>query len=66
MPLAAMRKALFDDGRRDKLHGGLGSDRFSAKDGNVDLIDCGEGIDQVVAGPLRPHHRLLVRLDQRS
>jgi len=42
---------LFDDEGRDALHGGAGNDRFSAKDGNADLIDCGEGVDQVVADP---------------
>jgi hypothetical protein len=43
---------LFDDAGHDRLHGGAGNDRFSAHDGNADLIDCGPGIDQVVADPL--------------
>ena len=36
---------LFDDEGRDTLHGGCGNDRFSARDGDRDVIDCGPGDD---------------------
>ena len=36
---------LFDDEGRDELRGGAGNDRFSARDGDRDLIRCGAGED---------------------
>jgi hypothetical protein len=39
---------LFDDQGHDVLHGGGGNDRFSTKDGNHDVVDCGAGEDVAV------------------
>jgi Ca2+-binding RTX toxin-like protein len=36
---------LFDDEGTDTLRGGPGNDRFSARDGDRDVIDCGSGLD---------------------
>ncbi len=36
---------LFDDEGRDELRGGAGNDRFSARDGDRDVIRCGSGTD---------------------
>ncbi|HEX2128648.1 MAG TPA: hypothetical protein VHF58_05475, partial [Solirubrobacterales bacterium] len=36
---------LFDNEGRDTLRGGKGNDRFSARDGDRDVIRCGAGED---------------------
>jgi hypothetical protein len=36
---------LFDNEGRDRLSGGRGNDRFSAVDGDRDIVDCGPGED---------------------
>jgi Ca2+-binding RTX toxin-like protein len=42
---------LFDDEGRDVLFGGPGNDRFSTKDGNHDVVECGPGEDVAVGDP---------------
>ena len=39
---------LFDDEGRDTLRGGRGNDRFSARDGDRDVIRCGAGEDVAI------------------
>lgn len=39
---------LFDDQGRDDLDGGPGDDRFSTRDGNRDVVDCGPGEDVAI------------------
>jgi hypothetical protein len=42
---------LFDDHGRDHLHGGPGNDRFSTRDGDRDVVDCGAGEDIAIGDP---------------
>jgi hypothetical protein len=39
----------YGDTEGDELFGGEGRDRFLVRDGEVDLVHCGEGRDQVLA-----------------
>ena len=43
---------LFDDEGRDTLRGGAGNDRFSARDGDRDVIRCGRGRDIAIIDEL--------------
>ena len=43
---------LFDDEGRDELRGGRGNDRFSARDGDRDVIRCGAGEDIAIVDEL--------------
>src|SRR4051794_30346931 len=42
---------LFDDQGEDVLHGGPGNDRFSTRDGNHDVVECGPGDDVAIGDP---------------
>jgi hypothetical protein len=42
---------LFDDQGEDVLMGGPGDDRFSTRDGNQDIVDCGPGDDIAIGDP---------------
>jgi Ca2+-binding RTX toxin-like protein len=42
---------LFDDQGRDVLDGGSGNDRFSTRDGNHDIVECGAGEDIAIGDP---------------
>ena len=46
------RDQLFDDEGRDTLRGGGGNDRFSARDGDRDVIRCGRGSDIAIIDAL--------------
>jgi Ca2+-binding RTX toxin-like protein len=41
--------ALIGDPEGDELSGGNGRDRFRVRDGEVDLVHCGDGVDRVRA-----------------
>ena len=47
---------LFDDEGRDELRGGAGNDRFSARDGDRDVIRCGRGDDIAIIDRLDVAH----------
>ena len=38
-----------NDTQGDVLHGGPGNDTFKTRDGEADVIDCGPGVDTVLA-----------------
>ena len=42
------------DPNGDELTGGAGRDRFRVRDGEVDVVHCGEGRDHVDRRPVRP------------
>jgi hypothetical protein len=47
--LARADVASIGDSEGDELTGGLGADRFRVRDGESDLVHCGDGRDRVLA-----------------
>ena len=55
------------DPNGDELTGGNGHDRFRVRDGEVDLVHCGEGSDHVLADQFDAgRQRLRARADRRD